>query len=494
MLRLRLWPFLVLVLGSSAMAGPREPATDPAGPTVFGHRGLYRSWAPLPYESGDVVVGSTLEFFKSSDYLTDGDENQKLLTRFSLAWVPFGGFEVNAGFSMASNFNTAFVPDQSQYVGDPFLGVSYGHALTDQLSLGGGVQVMIPTGEKFSQLSTDGVSTRILANFAFQPVKAALITLNLGYHFDNTARIFSESLNAAQIFAGGVNPHDQMLVRLGAAWQFGPVAPFLEYGGAIAMGDGAPGFTDSPNWVTLGLRAWPLSHHTLHLVAAADIGLAGIHPPAGKGRIPPYNVVLAVGFNFGQIPEPPPKVITKEVERIKEVKVQVPPPPQSRIVGTVVDANTGRPLGGARVKVGGKEKATFITEPERGQFTTCPADPGPVKVTVVMEGYKPETTAVLSTGKPTVPVTIKLARARGKTFGTLKGTVRSATGQPLRAKLTIPARKKRIRAKKGKFQLRLATGVFDVIFTMPGYVTQRRKIKLKTGDLVILNVELYPKK
>jgi hypothetical protein len=374
------------------------------------------------------------------------------------------------------------------------MGVSYGHALTDQLSLGGGLQVMIPTGEKFSQLSTDGISTRILTTFAFQPVKAALITLNLGYHFDNTSQIFSESLNAAQVFAGGVNPHDQFLVRLGAAWQFGPVAPFLEYGSAIAMGGDAPGFTDSPNWITVGLRAWPLSHHTLHLVAAADIGLAGIHPPAGKGRIPPYNVVFAVGFNFGQIPEPPPKVITKEVERIKEVKVQVPPPPQSRIVGTVVDANTGKPLGGARVKVGGKEKATFVTEPERGKFTTCPADPGPVKVTVAMEGYKQETTAVLSTGKPTVPVTIKLARARGKTFGTLKGTVRSATGQPLRAKLNIPARRKRIRAKKGKFELRLATGVFDVIFTMPGYVTQRRKIKLKTGDLVILNVELYPKK
>jgi hypothetical protein len=142
--------------------------------------------------------------------------------------------------------------------------------------------------------------------------------------------------------------------------------------------------------------------------------------------------------------------------------------------------------------VGGE--ATFVTEHAQGKFTTCPADPGPVKVTVAMEGYKQETTAVLSTGKPTVPVTIKLAPAKGKTFGTLKGTVRSATGQPLKAKITIPARRKKARAKKGKFELRLATGVFDVIVTMPGYVTQRRKVKLKTGDIVILNVELYPKK
>jgi hypothetical protein len=182
------------------------------------------------------------------------------------------------------------------------------------------------------------------------------------------------------------------------------------------------------------------------------------------------------------------------VEKIKEVKVQVPPPPQSRIIGSVVDFQTGKPLGGARVKVGGKEEATFVTEPEHGQFTTCPADPGPVKVTVSMEGYKQETTAVLSTGEPTVPVTIKLARATGKTFGTLKGTVRSATGQPLKALVTIPARRKKVRAKQGKFELQLATGVFDVLISMPGHVTQRRKIKLKTGDIVILNVELYPKK
>jgi 5-hydroxyisourate hydrolase-like protein (transthyretin family) len=485
---------LLLALGSVATAGPREPATDPAGPTVFGQRGLYRSWAPLPYEPGEVVIGSTLEFFKASDYLKDGDENQRLLTRSSLAWVPFSGFEINAGFYLASNYNTAYVPDQAQFVGDPFLGVRYGHALTDQLSLGGGVQIQIPTGEKFSQLSTDGISTRVMTTFAFQPVPAAMITLNLGYHFDNTARIFDENLNAAQIFSAGVNPHDQLLVRLGAAWQFGPVAPFLEYGGAIAMGTGAPGFTDTPNWITIGLRAWPLSHHTLHVVAALDIGLTGIHPPAGKGRTPPYNVILALGFNFGQIPDPPPLVITKEVEKIKEVKVQVPPPPQSRIVGTVVDAQTGKPLGGARVEIDGKEAATFVTEPERGAFTTCPADPGPVKMTVSVEGYRQKTTAVLSTGKPTVPVTIKLARIKGKTFGTLKGTVRSATGKALRARIVIPTRRVKTRAKKGKFKFRVKTGVFDVLLTMPGYVTQRRKIKLKTGDIVILNVELYPKK
>jgi hypothetical protein len=335
----------------------------------------------------------------------------------------------------------------------------------------------------------------------FRPLPEALVILNIGYHLDNSESIFEDGLNPSQRFSAGINPHDQFLLLLGFAYQLGPVAPFLEYGTAQALGADGLGFGDSPNWLTIGVRAWPLSRHTLHLLAAVDIGLTGIDVPQDQARIPPYNIILSVGYDFGAVPDPEPRVEVREVVKVKEVEVPVPAPPpepepKGRVVGQVVDAVSGNPLGNAKVIVEGKETTILLSDPAEGKFATCLSDPGPVKLTVTREGYREEETAVLIENEPEVPVTVKLAPSRGKTFGSLKGTIRAATGQPIRARISIPARKvKAMSSKKaGKFQLKLETGVFDVLISKKGYITQRRKIKLGAGDLVILNVELYPKK
>ena len=221
-----------ILIGSTALA--QEPAAgvseaaetagktdagdlDPTGPSVYGQTGLFRTWSALPNNSGAVTVGSSVQFFKSSDFLVDGDENQRLLTRFTFATVPVDGLEINAGFSLVANHNPVFAPVQTQSVGDPFLGVRYGYAMGDKLALGGGVQIEIPTGQQFSQLSVDGISTKILLNADFRPVPEALLALNLGYHFDNSRSIFDYALNEAQRFSAGINPHDQLLISFGFA-------------------------------------------------------------------------------------------------------------------------------------------------------------------------------------------------------------------------------------------------------------------------------------
>jgi len=481
---------------------PPPPALDPAGPTTFGQRGLYRSWAAQPYSEHSIVIGASVEYFKIGDFLVDGDDNQRLLSRLTLSGVPVEGLELNLGFSLTTNQNAAFDPTETQSVGDPFLSVRYGIALTDWFALGAGIQALFPTGQEFSQMSTEGISTRILFNFDFIPIPEALVTLNVGYHFDNTSRIFNYTINAAQLYSAGVNPHDQVLLMVGFAWQFGPVAPFLEYGMAHAIGADNMGFADSPNWLTIGLRAWPLGDHAFHLLAGVDIGLTGMDPPAGKARIPPYNVILGAGYDFGATA--PPAVLVREVVRVEKVEVPLGTSETkvtlaktgSRIVGQVLDAQTDKPIGSARVVMGGEEPAIFLSDPEQGRFFTCPTVPGPVKISVHREGYREESQVVLVSDKPKTPVTIKLHPTTGATFGTLKGSVRSISGVPLRALISVPARKVKLRAQRadGKFDQKLATGSFDVLISMPGYVTQRRRVKLSAGDVVILNVELYRKK
>ncbi len=479
-----------------------EPPLDPSGIGLFGQRGVFRSWSAMPYPKYSIAVGSTVEYFKSSGFLADGDENQRLAGRLVASGVPLPGLEIAAGFSIVANNNTAFDPTENQSIGDPFLSVRYGYQILDWFAAGIGVQTLVPTGQRFSQLSTDGMSTRILFAFDFIPLPEALVSLNVGYHFDNSSRIFEYPLTEAQAFSAGVNPHDQVLVSLGFAWQFGPVAPFLEYGMAPAVGsDVGLGFADNPGWLTLGVRVWPLRFHTFHLMAAADIGLTGVSSPAGAARQPPYNVILSLGYDFGAAP--PPAEVEKVVVKTERIEVPAPAGPKvvlggggSRVVGKVLDAGTGKPVGGARVVMGGDEPAIFLSDPEEGRFYTCPMVPGPVKLSVFREGYREESQVVLVTEKPETPVTIKLQTTAASAFGTIKGTVRAVTGLPLPALVAIPARNINIRAQRfdGSFERKLETGSFDVLFSMPGYVTQRRKVKLEAGDVVIINVELYPKK
>jgi hypothetical protein len=475
-----------------------QPSPEAAGIGYFGQRGVFRSWSALPYSEYSVVVGSTVEYFRASGFLAEGDRNERLLGKLVAAGVPYHGLEISAGFSLSANSNTTFQPGESQSIGDPFLSLRYGYRLLDWFAAGGGVQAVVPTGKGFAQLSTEGISTRILFAFDFMPLPEALITLNAGYHFDNSRFVFDYPLTEAQRFSAGINPHDQVLLNLGFGWHFGPVAPFLEYGAAIAVGsDVNLGFSEQPTWLTLGLRAFPLRFHTMQVLAAVDIGLTGIHPPAGAGRIPPYNVILALGYDFGAAP--PPAVIEKQLVRVEKVEAsatRVAISGGSRVVGRVLDAASGKPIGGARVVMGGDEPAIFLSDPEEGRFYTCPMTPGPVKLSVYREGYQEESQVVLVTEKPETPVTIKLQATTAAAFGTIKGTVRAVTGLPLPALISIPARNINLRANRadGAFEQKLETGSFDVLISMPGYVTQRRKVKLEAGDVIIINVELYPKK
>jgi len=478
---------------------PPPPPFDPAGPTTYGQWGVFRTWTALPSNPGSVAIGLSAEYFKSSDFLDQGDEHQRLGSRLTLSGVPVKGLEINTGFSLVMDTNAGSVTEQVQMVGDPFLGVRYGYTVIDWFSLGLGVQGLFPSGKGFSQLSTEGICTRILFAFDFRPVPGLLLALNTGYHFDNSKRIFEYSLSPIQQFNAGINPHDQVLLSFGAAYQIGPVAPFLEYGTAQAVGGDSPGFGDNPSWLTIGLRAWPLVQHNWHLLAAIDIGLTGASGvPAGKARIPPYNVILAAGFDFGATQT---RVEVHEI--VQTIRVPVPVKSDAiceaakvagRIVGHVVEAETGKPLGGAKVVIDGITPILLLTEPNRGQFITCQLAQGPRKLSVYLEGYREKSQVVLITDQPDIPVKIELQPAVGETYGTIKGTVRSVTGITLPALISIPARQANIRANKatGKFEQKFLTGTFDLMISMQGYVTQRRKGNLGAGDIVIMNVELEP--
>jgi hypothetical protein len=175
-------------------------------------------------------------------------------------------------------------------------------------------------------------------------------------------------------------------------------------------------------------------------------------------------------------------------------KVEVPLAPDlGTVVGQVVDANTGQPVTDARIEVASGAPHVLMSDRPEGRFASCPAAPGPLKLVITAEDYRSSTQVVLVKRGAQATVTVKLQPAAGKATGVVQGTVMDVKGEPVAAKVSIPTRGIKVKADgKGRFSLKLETGTFDVLISSKGAVTQRHKIKLRPGEEVILNVELFP--
>jgi hypothetical protein len=490
----------VLWTSPSRSEEPAEKFPDPLGPSELGSRGFLHTRASETFSEGSLILGATLEYFEASSFLVEGDNHRRMNSRFFFSAVPLRGLELCTGFAVGVNRNTKFDPQNTQSVGDPYLGVRYSFALHPLISVGVGMLSVFPSGTTAFQVSADGISTQFYTGLDLKPLPNLIVAISLGYKFDNSRFIFNHVLNESQMFSAGVNPHDQVLFNVGTAWKIGFAAPFVEYGLMAAMGAKELLFSDNPSRLTIGSRFWPIQNQSLHLMAALDIGLAGVRPPPGSGRIPPYNVVLGVAYDLGKIPKGETKIEVREIIQEKRVEVpvqvEVPTKPLPKLSGQVIDATTKNPIGGARISLTEQKGVLFVTDPKEGRFETTPMEPGPHKFVIERDGYAQQTQVVLLPPEGDATATIEMQPSTSPTFGTLKGTVLGVGAGPLPALISIPTQNIKIwaSAEDGKFELTLPTGTYDILVSLSGYVTQRRKIKLSTGDMVILNVELYPKK
>jgi len=473
-------------------AEPENPH-EPLGPGLTGMRGLYRMWSAETYAPGSVVFSTALEFFHLPDFIADGDTNSHGRINIALSGTPVEGLELSGGVSMVLNENSAFFPNTTLSLGDPFIGVRYGEVINDWFAIGGGFQLIIPSGAGVGDLSFDGTSFKLALNTDFKPVPDLLVGLHLGYHFDQSSRIFDYRLNDAQFFSAGINPSlHQIEIGVGISYQIDDIAaPYLEYFAEIGPGAGV-GFGNQPQRLALGSRFWPLDERTLNLLVGVEIGVGGASAPAGQARTPIYNLVFGVAWDFGQTADVGPGGV-KEVVKIK--RVEVPADENAGTIdGKVIDGVTGKPVQDARIVLGDADPFIVMSDRKEGRFKTPSLKPGPTKLTVSAEGYLPNVLVALVKKGKKVPFTVKLQPATGRTVGTLKGTVRNLKGEPLKAKITIPTRKVKARAdEQGTFALQLETGLVDVLISHKGYLTQRHKIRLRPGEEVILNVELYPR-
>ncbi len=159
-----------------------------------------------------------------------------------------------------------------------------------------------------------------------------------------------------------------------------------------------------------------------------------------------------------------------------------------RLSGVVQAAATAKPVPDALVTAGEAEPVRTGSD---GAFHFAAIGPGPVKVRVEAQGFNTseEVAQVPPEGAATLDVNLE-ALGKGSP-ATVRGLVRSRTGEPLKATVVIKGLTTKVPVTpEGRFVITVPGGQYFFVITAPGYVPQTKKVVLADGDQAIFHTEL----
>ena len=493
------WLVAMAALCSSA-AGAVE--SIPGG-NLVGQRGLVRSLDARNLPQGLFAVGTNFQYFKASSFLSDNQDHSRLVNTFTISWAPLSFLE--AAFALHIISDESQQGDSSELqvaVGDPELALKGGYTFENGLAVGGALNMLFLSGAGFLQTKGSAVKATLAALASYRPVTSLPLSLhlNLGMAIDASDNLFDnpERLSAVQRYAAQLSSFHRFVSRVALQYDTRYVGPFVELSLEPFVGSDAPAMGDSPGILTFGAKVWPTKRRGLQLLAALDVGLTGVGDgepaslPSDKFAfvIPRWNLQLRLSYRFDPFAPATGRTQVRYVARPAQEK------PRGTIQGVVSDAQSGRPLWNARVKLDGQATSPLAVNPQTGAFETYGLVVGTHRLVVSAEGYRPETLVVEVKAETPSTVTARLNPRVRVLEGTIRGSVKSVGGGPVgAATVLIPALDKTVTVgSDGAFSVQLPPGEHTIAIAAPGHRPQRKRIRVFEGGTVILNVELYPRK
>ena len=126
-----------------------------------------------------------------------------------------------------------------------------------------------------------------------------------------------------------------------------------------------------------------------------------------------------------------------------------------------------------------------------GTYHFASLGPGPVKVKVDAQGFNSadELAQIPPEGAATLEIQLE-ALGKGSP-ATVRGLIRSRTGEALKASVTVKGLPTRVQVSpEGRFFVTVPGGTYLFVISAPGYVTQSKKVVLSDGDQAIVHTEL----
>jgi Carboxypeptidase regulatory-like domain len=170
-------------------------------------------------------------------------------------------------------------------------------------------------------------------------------------------------------------------------------------------------------------------------------------------------------------------------------------PPIAAATTAVVRGHVSTPaavgVAGASVTLEAGDQTLSTESDARGFFAFADLPAGSYHVRVSAKGWTlPERDVELRPGvNPAIELTLKRALPKGQ----IRGTVRSFDGTPLAAVISVPALGiQQTTGSAGVFEIDVPPGEYDVLATVPGFTTQKRRARVELLSVAILIMELQP--
>jgi outer membrane protein OmpA-like peptidoglycan-associated protein len=496
-------------------ARPPRASGDVYLPSLTGPIGLFRASTADVGTLYQLRLGLHGEWFSSSNFLVEGDSNQRLQGGLAFGFTPHPNVEIFGALLNSNNRNRRMRqpndrdPELIKSFGDLVLGPKGVWKISPAATVGFelGLRFMSSiTGLSFSPSSTSfwlgPVFTYDFRRDLDVPVR---LHANAGYYGDNSDNLHAlagttDYTKEVAMFAYGMAA-SRLRSAFAGEWILTKVSPkvpvsvFGEYHLEYVTASADPSFQEYmvPNcgapprmpcvdnrdmqWLTFGMRVSAYKGLTADLGIDVRVRSAGF--PYGP-PLPPYNIVFGIAYPFDIGAFTKPVVVTRTVER-KDAA--------GHVTGTVRSAHGGTPVAGAVVAVVDRPRARAATDGEGG-FTTAPISPGPAELEVTAPSFEPaKITAQIVAGKP---VELAISLTPKAPSGNVRGRVTDGGGNGVEASVKF-AGAENFEAKadaSGTFSASLPVGTYQVRAEAPGLPVREGEVNVLAGQDRELNLEL----
>ncbi|HVU53180.1 MAG TPA: OmpA family protein, partial [Polyangia bacterium] len=509
----------------SAVAPVAEPEAPPAAlipdsflPSLMGPIGLYHMSTAEVGPVAHLRLALHFDYFKSSGFLVQGDENSRVDGDFSFGFTPHEYLELFGAMLTSSNRNVRSAQGEPPRR-DPELIKSFG-----DLVLGGKTALPVARGQSLgfvlgfrflssiSELSVSPSSTSLwlgplytldLRQVADVPVR---LHASVDFYLDNSHNLINFNDPTISIFTREVASFAYDIKKSRMRFALGvevpleqatapvPIDLFGEYHAEVvtSSGDFAPfdsaGFTNPRNrdqqWLTFGVRARVFQGITLD--AGMDLRVRSVGYAYGP-PLPPYLIRFGLAYPFDIASFIQPKVITKTIE--KPVAVGPAAALEAPITGVVKSSKDGKAIANAIVSVVGRPLSRVGTDPD-GAFQTHMLPPGPVVLDVSAPGHEAaRVNAAVILSRPTkVEVTLQARVATGN----VRGRITDGKGQGLPASIRFSGAEafSAQADAQGNYSAALPVGPYRVTVEMPAMPPKEVPLDIVEGQDKTLDVSM----
>jgi hypothetical protein len=388
-------------------------------------------------------------------------------------------------------------------VGDPRLVVRYGSRFARGLHAGFEGSAWFP-GRDAPSLVLDATTLTARALFAWRSERGRSVGFSGGFRFDQSGRAEEEpeTLRRGDRIALGLSDSHAVVIGLAYAEPLGPIELIGEVNGDLLVGPDAPSLAESPIRVQLAARR--ALTQRLGLEARAALSLSGRPAVTGDEPLVPIEPRVSAGLALTYRFLAPRGETAPSAEPSGAASPSAPPvaaesseaQPLVMVRGTLRD-ESGAPVPDAAVTVVLGKARVEVRTAAGGEFDAAlpagsDAETSEAEVAVVAEGFEPVKGRVRVGGKTSTPLELTVVPA--VPAGQLKGLVRSFDGAGMKATIRVPKAKLEVASNAdGEFVLDVPPGSYVVEIEAPGYVPQKRVVRIENRGVTVLNADLRRK-